>query len=104
MIHRMIYGTLHVGAFRAPWRDDVYHPDRPEKWQANGIVEPAMCSGSGDTSPRHDKSANYDPRCSCCWLNITHTQAKHTGALESHGRCSSRDCWKCRTEEVKGAS
>jgi hypothetical protein len=34
-----------------------------------------------DTSPVWDKLNHYDPRCSCCWLNITHSTQRHQDSV-----------------------
>lgn len=103
-IHAMTHGVLEVGPYRAPWRDDTYRPhdvSPREPWN-RAIVEPAMCAGPDDVSPRHNAmtygpGAAYDPRCACCWLGTTHTQDKHAQSLAAHGRCSDRDC-RCQRE------
>jgi hypothetical protein len=68
----MLYGTLYVGPCDGAWRRDIY-VDRDGRRHEEG----AMHAGEGDVSPRHDKLDHYDSRCSCCWLNICHTEDRH---------------------------
>lgn len=79
------YGVLVTGPYRdGCWRDDTYTPrtDSKHEYDRRPKVEPAMATGPDDDSNRHDKmnssyGGKYDPECSCCWLNITHTERKH---------------------------
>lgn len=76
--HTYKYGTATVEGFEGPWRMEIYRPNdgnRPAR-------ERTMVTGPNDDSPRHNKmnygeGAGYDSRCSCCYLNITHSERKH---------------------------
>lgn len=73
------YGTAEIVDFAAPWRIEVYRPHvvHPrEPWNA-AVRERIMAIDPFDASTRHDKFAAYDSRCSCCYLNISHTVALH---------------------------
>lgn len=42
------------------------------------VVERVFCAGPDDASPMHSTyPTGYDSKCSCCYLNITHTDALH---------------------------
>lgn len=89
VVHELTYGTLVVGRFEHPWRVDVYRPKNPQKYASgrveSEIVEKTMAAGPGDKSSRHSTyPTGYDSRCSCCYLNITHTEELH--AKEIGGR------------------
>lgn len=45
-------------------------------------VHTSRAGGRGDLSPVWDKLTSYDPKCSACWLNITHSTASHLEHLE----------------------
>ena len=73
------YGTLEITGFEGPWRREIYHPfevSPHEPWNA-AVVERTMVVDHKDMSTRHDKCTYYDSRCSCCYLNITHSVNKH---------------------------
>ena len=50
---------------------------RHDQWSETGTIDRFFAAGNDDFSPLHDRSDGYDPNCSCCWLNISHTQALH---------------------------
>lgn len=78
-VHRYTYGTSEVVGYDAPWRREIYRPFEvhpKEPWNA-AVNERSMATGPDDATPRHDKVRDYDAHCSCCYLNITHTQALH---------------------------
>lgn len=58
------------------------HPKEP--WNAE-VRERCMALGPTDVTPRHDKMEHYSSQCSCCYLNITHTQALHAARLGNSG-------------------
>jgi hypothetical protein len=77
------YGTAEIVGFASPWRAEIYrpfevHPSEP--WNRE-IRERVMAVDAYDASTRHDKLNSYDSRCSCCYLNISHTTAKHDAAI-----------------------
>jgi hypothetical protein len=73
------HGTIEILGFRGPWRIERYRTDG--SWTLEGrrpyVDEKSMCASHDDTTPRHPIYGGYDADCSCCWLNITHTEAKH---------------------------
>lgn len=72
------YGAIEIVGYEGPWRLEIYRPytvPKNEPWNAT-IRERSMATGANDDTPRHDMS-DYNPECSCCWLNITHTDALH---------------------------
>ena len=82
------YGTAEIVGWSAPRRVEVYrpfevHPSEP--WNAE-VRETVFATGPSDASTRHDKSRAYDSRCSCCYLNFTHTADHHTASVEAHKR------------------
>jgi len=77
--HHYRYGESEIVGFDGAWRREVYRPfsvAANEPWNAE-IQERTMCDGPNDDSARHDKLAAYDSKCSCCWLNISHTIRLH---------------------------
>jgi len=83
VVHTYTYGTSEIVGYRSPWRIEIYRPFNPhpkEPWNAE-VTERCMALNAADTSPRHDKSVRYDSACSCCYLNITHTEALHKSRL-----------------------
>src|SRR5437016_7423390 len=44
-------------------------------------LERWFCTGTNDRSGHHDHE-DYDPRCSCCWLNFGHTEDYHARAVK----------------------
>lgn len=72
------YGQSEILRFELPWRVERYTPadGRP------AVIEREMCTGPLDDSPHHSTyPTGYDSACSCCWLNIPHTEAKHRACL-----------------------
>ena len=69
------FGTLLVGRFDGRFRRDTWISART----GERFAEPAFAAGPEDKSNRHNHSIGqgYDPRCSCCYLNFTHTQELH---------------------------
>ena len=84
-VHTYQYGTATIISFAGPWR---YHDYRPfevhpkEPWNAV-VRERVMACDVYDDTPMHDKQSSYDADCSCCYLNITHTQAKHVASISA---------------------
>jgi len=92
------YGTREVMLFQGcegtVRRLDLYRPfdvSPREPWNAE-IEEYTMCLDAQDfthvvstyAAQIGDKGPwvrNYDSKCSCCYLNISHTVAKHDAAL-----------------------
>ena len=70
------YGTIEVLAFEGAWRREVYTADDGKRYR-----ESTMVANHRDVTPRHNKMDHYDSRCSCCYLNITHSEAKHAASL-----------------------
>ena len=76
------YGTIFHGAIAynggSPMRYDTYIArDSGEEFH-----EPAFCFGENDDSPRAetygtDHNVKYNGECSCCYLGLTHTVARH---------------------------
>ncbi len=52
-------------------RDDIYTP--------NGNPNSILVSSLDDLTPvyKHWQPGNRNPNCSCCYLGITHSEAKH---------------------------
>lgn len=76
--HRTEYGTFEVAVepFESPWRTDRYTPHREG---SKSVLERRMADGPKDESAPHAMYPNgYDSRCSCCYLNIPHTENLHT--------------------------
>jgi hypothetical protein len=72
------YGNYEITGYEGSWRLEIYRPlvqIASEPWN-NAVHERHMCTGTTDASPTVLGDA-YDARCSCCWLNIPHTRAKH---------------------------
>lgn len=82
--HTYKYGTATVVGFDGKWRAEVYRPfavNPREPWNAE-VYERVMSDGEHDDSPRHETyPTGYDSRCSCCWLNISHTEMVHAGRV-----------------------
>lgn len=81
----LTYGTAEIVGFNGPWRIEVYRPHQVhplEPWNAE-VRERVMAADHADATTRHDKSTSggYDSRCSCCYLNISHTVAKHAASV-----------------------
>lgn len=79
----LTYGTLEIVGWSAPRRLEVYRPfevNPLERWNAE-VRESSMATGPSDSSTRHDKLTAYDSRCSCCYLNITHTVDHHLASV-----------------------
>jgi hypothetical protein len=74
------YGEVEIVGFDGVWRREIYrpfevHPSEP--WNRE-IHESAMALNHSDTTPHHSKyPTGYNSKCSCCYLNITHTEALH---------------------------
>ena len=47
---------------------------------ARGEEMSLVCTGTSDTSPGQ---MDYHPECSCCWLNIAHTEDYHALKMEN---------------------
>lgn len=47
------------------------------------VLESHACVDRSDRSPIHDSwiGRGYDSRCSCCYLNISHTQNRHNQSI-----------------------
>lgn len=75
----LAYGTAEIVAYEGAWRTEVYRPFEvhPREPWTREVRERVMIAKHGDASPRHDKASDYLAACPCCWLNITHTAAKH---------------------------
>lgn len=81
----LTYGKAEIVGFNGPWRIEAYRPNEVhhlEPWNAE-VRERVMVRDHDDATTRHDKSADYDSRCSCCYLNISHSVAKHTASIGS---------------------
>lgn len=80
VVHKYTRGTGEIVGFEAPWRLDVYRPNDPDPrtpW-LNAVTERKMATGPNDVSPAHAiYPSGYDAACSCCWLNIQHTEDMH---------------------------
>jgi hypothetical protein len=80
------YGTAEIVGYASPWRIEVYRPTEvhpSEPWNAE-VRERIMALDSLDATTRHSTyPTGYDSRCSCCYLNISHTAAKHAAAIGS---------------------
>lgn len=88
------YGTREIVGFDGGRRVDIFRPTEvhpKEPWNAE-VRERPMCLNSRDASPVVSTYAHqlgevgdyvraYDARCSCCYLNISHTTAKHDAAI-----------------------
>ncbi len=84
-VHTYHYGTAEIVAFAGPWRIHVYrpfevHPSEP--WNRE-IRERVMARDVYDDTPMHDKITGYNADCSCCYLNITHTEACHATRIST---------------------
>lgn len=87
--HAMRYGTNVAGPYHAPWRHDTY----TSRDGGRPVIERRMAAGPDDQTAPHGKlnygytpeeraaGHGYDARCSCCWLNISHTRAKHDASI-----------------------
>lgn len=88
------YGTATIAAFEGARRIDTYRPfevSPREPWNA-AIRESSMCLDHNDASPvaqtyayqcgsREPFARAYNARCSCCYLNISHTTALHDARI-----------------------
>lgn len=76
MLYEGTYGTNEPGT---PYRDEGTW-FRVDTWTSRrtGEVfrERRFAGGPRDTSDAYH--GKYDPRCSCCWLNFSHTEDCHT--------------------------
>jgi len=75
----MKYGTTEIIGFEAPWRTEIYRPFEVhprEPWNRE-IRERTMALGPRDVSPGHNRSDDYNSKCPCCYLNISHTSDLH---------------------------
>jgi hypothetical protein len=80
--HTYKYGTAAVAGFEGPWRLETYQPNDGSR----PVQERTMVASHADYSPRHNKAtygegAAYDSKCSCCYLNITHSERKHAACI-----------------------
>lgn len=81
-VHQYQYGTSEVVGFDAPWRREVYRPFQvhpKEPWNA-AVRERCMATGPSDATPRY--RGRYHSDCSCCYLNITHSEAQHARSVK----------------------
>ena len=62
-----------------PYKASQGHYRRDDIYQPTGNLNSVMVSGLQDTSLiyKHWQPGNYSPACSCCYLGITHSEAKH---------------------------
>jgi hypothetical protein len=59
------------------FRVDTYTPNGGREW----VNERRFAASLTDQSPPHSNyPTGYDPECSCCWLNASHT-------VDRHNRC-----------------
>ena len=99
MKYQTRYGQHEIGTPR--YSDGVWI--RVDTYTSNetGEISPVRCfaAGRNDTSYQFHSyyaeygNGNYDPRCSCCWLNFSHTIDEHNQNLKAHdkpGHCD--DC------------
>lgn len=84
-IQNGLYGTNEVGkpyrSAEGTWfRMDTYRPYESK----DAIAERRFCLDSADTSQVfHDgRNGKYHPRCTCCWLNFSHTLAYHNHSID----------------------
>lgn len=76
-------GTIEVIGYEAPWRREIFSwDDEPEQ----RFFEKAMTDDPHDVSKHHSIYLGYHPKCSCCWLNIPHTENYHRASLENEDR------------------
>ena len=68
-----------------PYRTRLNHYRRDDLYRPTGNSDSVMVSNLRDTSPiyKHWQSGNYNSICSCCYLGIAHSEAKHTEALHA---------------------
>jgi hypothetical protein len=84
--HEMTYGVLHVlGAIRGERRRAELYVSKQD---GKEYRETSFAASPGDLSPRHDHGigGGYDSRCSCCYLNFSHTQEYHAAAIAGKPR------------------
>lgn len=74
------FGTWEVVGYDGGRRREIYRPHEvhpKEPWNKE-IHESAMCLNHEDVTPHHAVyPSGYNAECSCCWLNIPHTEALH---------------------------
>lgn len=78
------YGTYAHGA--PYWTGEGWRRD--DAWTPRGESRPtatdsALATGREDDSPLY--CGAYDPACASCWLNATHTTARHNAAIAAKG-------------------
>jgi len=62
---------------------------RNDTWEATGAADRVFVAGPYDDSPHQEHGYpqhDYNADCSCCWLNITHSQERHRANLAEHNR------------------
>ena len=93
MIQRLRYGTNIPGKpFRTEgggWRRvDTYRPDAPQVYLGgrveSEIRESRFCAGPDDATEPHRTGDRYDSRCGSCYLNHSHTVARHEQSIAAH--------------------
>ena len=63
-------------------RDDIYTPTNPSTSSGCNNPNSILVSSLDDLTPvyKHWETGNRNPDCSCCYLGITHSEAKHKEA------------------------
>jgi hypothetical protein len=60
-------------------------PVRYDRWDGKdmygGVVDMFFALNNKDFTPFHDRDKGYNSDCSCCYLNISHTEALHNSRV-----------------------
>lgn len=77
------YGISEIIGYRMVERSWIREERYTSKSDGFSALESNFCTGKDDVSPPHSLSVGkgYNPDCSLCWLNISHTVDAHNQGL-----------------------